>query len=304
MKNRKHMDEMPYFEITSPGRLQKSLTTLEGILKGIAIDKQINSTEIEALLSWIAEHENVKDFHPYDEISTTLENSIEDGIITREEKEGLFWLIENLRPEGKYFTVLHREIQVLHGIILGILSDGIVTEKEIYGLKSWIKEHEFLKGTYPYDEIESVLISILADKIIDEGEKALLKNLFEEFIGLVPSDTSINIDNESLSITGVCAMCPEVVFKDMHFCLTGFFQKKKRKEIVEIIENLGGLYHYGVVKKLDYLIIGADSNPCWAFSCYGRKVEQAVQYRKSGEKIIITHEFDFWDAVQDLGGIV
>ena len=29
--------------------------------------------------------------------------------------------------------------------------------------------------------------------------------------------------------------------------------------------------------------------------------EEAIEYRKSGEKITIVHEFDFWDAVEDAG---
>lgn len=31
----------------------------------------------------------------------------------------------------------------------------------------------------------------------------------------------------------------------------------------------------------------------WAFSCYGRKVEKAVQLRKDGSQVIIVHENDF-----------
>ena len=49
-------------------------------------------------------------------------------------------------------------------------------------------------------------------------------------------------------------------------------------------------------KKTDFLIIGDDSNPCWAFSCYGRKVEEAMNMRKQGYKISIVKEIDFIDA--------
>jgi len=33
---------------------------------------------------------------------------------------------------------------------------------------------------------------------------------------------------------------------------------------------------------------------------YGRKVEKAIQLRKEGHKIILVHENDFWDAIEDL----
>ena len=57
----------------------------------------------------------------------------------------------------------------------------------------------------------------------------------------------------------------------------------------------------GPGKRVDYLVIGADGNPCWAFACYGRKVEKAVELRKSGVRIMIIHESDFHDAVLDAG---
>jgi len=50
----------------------------------------------------------------------------------------------------------------------------------------------------------------------------------------------------------------------------------------------------------DYLVLGTDGNPCWAFACYGRKVEKVIQLRKEGHKIILLHENDFWDAIKDL----
>ena len=66
------------------------------------------------------------------------------------------------------------------------------------------------------------------------------------------------------------------------------------------IERNGGRFHKSVVRELDYLVIGADGNPCWAFACYGRKVEAAIEYRKQGCKIVMVHEDDFWEAVERL----
>lgn len=53
-------------------------------------------------------------------------------------------------------------------------------------------------------------------------------------------------------------------------------------------------------KPVNYLIVGAEGNPCWKFSCYGRKVEKAVELRKEGSRLLIIHELDFHDAVADL----
>ena len=52
-----------------------------------------------------------------------------------------------------------------------------------------------------------------------------------------------------------------------------------------------------MTQKTDYLIVGNEGNPCWAFSCYGRKVEKAVELRKKGSNIQIINEDDFWNAL-------
>jgi NAD-dependent DNA ligase len=91
-----------------------------------------------------------------------------------------------------------------------------------------------------------------------------------------------------------------VVFQGKVFGFTGASTKYSRKEFEEIVQALGGIVARSVSKKLDYLIIGADGNPCWAYACYGRKVEMAVALRKAGARILLVHENDFHDAVADL----
>ena len=92
-------------------------------------------------------------------------------------------------------------------------------------------------------------------------------------------------------------MCPQLIIPDNLFCFTGVSYKAKRSEIKEIVESKGGKFKNTVVKETNYLIVGNGGNPCWAFSCYGRKVEQAVNLRKAGHGILIVHENDFWDEI-------
>ena len=68
---------------------------------------------------------------------------------------------------------------------------------------------------------------------------------------------------------------------------------------IATITGLGAVFSPNVTSQTHYLVVGAGGNPCWAFSCYGRKVEKAVDARKSGNPILIVHESDFWDAVAD-----
>jgi len=99
---------------------------------------------------------------------------------------------------------------------------------------------------------------------------------------------------------GLCAVCPEITFSGNKFCFTGTSFKYTRSEFFQLVKQLGGEVVNSVSAKLDYLIIGADGNPCWAYACYGRKVEKAAELRKTGSRLLLVHENDFHDAVADI----
>lgn len=72
-----------------------------------------------------------------------------------------------------------------------------------------------------------------------------------------------------------------------------------RRELVGTVERLGGKFVKNISPKVQYLVIGADGNPTWAYACYGRKIEEVINLRKAGVPLILVHEHDFHDAVAD-----
>ncbi len=94
-------------------------------------------------------------------------------------------------------------------------------------------------------------------------------------------------------------MTPEIIFADRLFCFTGTSERGPRTYLVETVEKLRGRFHLRIRDDTDYLVVGADGNPCWAYACYGRKVEEAMKRRRDGHRLLIIHEHDFWDAVED-----
>src|SRR6187431_3677078 len=94
------------------------------------------------------------------------------------------------------------------------------------------------------------------------------------------------IVKENSSIVGVCSVCPEILFEGASFCLTGKSHRYVRKDFESLILSLGGFVSGSVSKNINYLVIGSEGNPSWAYACYGRKVEMAVQLRKQGHKIV------------------
>lgn len=280
--------------------MSKALKSLVGIVEGIAIDGEISKQEISYLANWLEEHQETKNLHPYNEVVPIIEFAVSDGKLSPEEKEDVLWLCKKFTEDSIYYDKVTSDIQILHGILSGIIADGIVTEEELKGLASWLESHDYLRKCFPYDEIDSIVTSVMADGVIDEKEQRILMNYFSEFSETSSHKAVINpfleVDEK---IIGLCSMCPEIEFKDSVFCFTGASRKFLRQEFKEMVEKLGGIFKNSVSKNVDYLIVGADGNPCWAFACYGRKVEAAVALRKEGCKIQLIHEEDFVDAVRD-----
>jgi NAD-dependent DNA ligase len=296
-----HPDHRKFIKFTSRAQLEKSVNSLLGLVEGIAIDSSINQAEISFLNMWLAEHADLRDQHPYNELIPVVQAAVADGVVTQDEHDDIVWLCERLRSTD-YFDLATADLQRLHAILGGIVSDGRIAEDELRGLSAWLRDHEHLKTCWPYDEIDSLIVSVMKDKKISAEEHALLKAFFSEFIAVLDDRTITSpIVSEGSNIVGLCAVCPEIEFNESTFCFTGASSRYTRKTLVETVERLGGMFAPNVTKSVNYLVIGADGNPCWAYACYGRKVEKAVELRKAGVRVVIVHENDFHDAVADAG---
>lgn len=293
-----------YRQFTKPAELHKAINTLRGLVAGINSDMKVGSEEVTELVHWCEIHANLRDRHPFSEILPVVDQALEDGVVTEDEARDILWLCNNFVDNSAYYDMVTSSIQFLNGMLHGLLADGKLSDHEIMTLKSWIDANDFLAGTYPFDEINSLLYVILEDNIITEQERETLMALFSDVIDFT---SSYNLSEkefarlrEKYSISGICAVCPEISFEGKIFCFTGESYRAKRSEIAETVANLGGIARTSVSAKTDYLIVGNAGNPCWAYACYGRKIEEAVNLRKQGAGIVIVNETDFWDAVDDV----
>lgn len=292
-------DHDAYRKFTGRAEFEKAVNSLLGLIEGIAIDAKINDNEIGFLQEWLDDHSVNSGRHPFNELFPVVKQAIADGILTDDERSDILWLCKRVTSSG-YFNAATADMQKLHALVAGIASDGEISVEELKGLSVWLQEHEHLKKCWPYDEVESLVTSVLTDKKISPDEHKLLMGFFGEFVSILDNKTIVSpafLDGSN--IVGLCAVCPEIAFADAVFCLTGQSYKYTRSEFEEIISSLGGKAASGVSKKVNYLIVGADGNPCWAYACYGRKVEKAVELRKAGHPIVIVHENDFHDAISD-----
>lgn len=302
MTHFKELEE--YRTFTGPAELHKAVNTLRGLVAGMTTDRMATTEEVDELANWCVAHSHLVHKHPFRELIPLIERVYEDGIVTSEEASDILWLCNNFVSDSDYYDLITSSIQFLHGLVHGIMADGEISDAELHALKQWITANDFLMGIYPFDEIESLLMSVLMDGVVTENERDMLKAFFSEFIDLKISynlnELTLNAMREKYCIKGICAVCQEIEFESNVFCFTGESERAKRKDIAEIIESLGGTYKDNITNKTKYLVVGNKGNPCWAFSCYGRKIEDAVTRRKAGQKLVIVNEMDFWDIVEDM----
>lgn len=292
---------MEYRKYMKNAEFEKALHSLIGIIDGITSDQQINNAEIEELQNWcLLQHYHQKRY-PFKEIIPLIKDSLEDGILTSEEIENIQWVCDTYLNENPYFDVITTAIQELHGILHGIMSDNVINEKELRYIKGWLDDNSHLETIYPYDEVYSLVFNVLQDGKVDPEEELILKAFFADFID---TTGSLNINKgeyeelkKTMNINGLCALAPNIEVSDQSFCFTGESSRMKRSELAKIIQENGGIFHKNVINDTQYLIVGDNGNPCWAFSCYGRKVEKAMNLRKQGKNILIVHEIDFWDSL-------
>ncbi|MBB4805743.1 hypothetical protein HNP38_001015 [Chryseobacterium defluvii] len=285
--------------VTVKSRADKALNSLKGILLGIISDDRIDAKEMKELGLWAKDHYDLIERNPFREFMLLIENTVSNEIPAKEAVEDLYWLCQKYEHDSIYYNGITSDLQLLQGIFHGILADGVLNDDEIFRLHAWLSENEHLNSYYPYDEIRSLVLSIVVDKKIEEEERTILTAFVKQFVELRNNEIAEKIerDTSDVNISGICAVDPEITFEGKTFCITGILSRGTRNELQEAIQNKGGISVNNISKKTDYLIIGDMNNACWSYSCYGRKVEKALDLRKSGHTIVLVHEFDIFDAV-------
>lgn len=291
-------DHDEYFYFTGKSRLDTAMHTLEGLVHGIVADDKVTDSEVKQLALWLGRHIEFAERHPFNEVIPAIQQIVADGFIDEEERADLLWLCNKFSTEENYYDAVTSDMQRLQGVLAGILADGKITESELASLSAWADDREHLRTCWPYDEIESLVLSVMKDGRIDETEQKQLQHFFAEFTN-TPGRKAVGPVDGAITVSGICAVCPEIIIPERYFCFTGASKRSNRAGLAQIIRERRGEFHPNLRNDTHYLIIGADGNPCWAYSCYGRKVEEAIQRRRSGQRIVLVHENDFWDAVAD-----
>ena len=291
-------EDFEFRRFTGKSECDKALNTLNGILLGLEFDHVINDLELKELVNWSSKHNELIARNPFNEFEKRIQEAVIDASSRHDMVLDLMWLCNKFQEYYIYYNPVTMDLQILQGIFHGIIADGVIEDKEITALSKWIDDHEHLSSYYPYDELQCVIKSVLSDGIIDDGERKRLLAYFNEFTSITNPEIAekIRIEIADVKISAICCVDPMIEMDGKSFCMTGKSKIGSKSEIQTMINDYGGKYHENVVSNTDYLVVGSDGNPAWAFSCYGRKVENAIKLqkdKKNPRNIMIINESDF-----------
>ena len=201
------MNEHTLNVITAKSRADKAINSLKGILQGINIDKKVNSQEINELQKWANEHNDLIQRNPFNEFMEIISQTSLGDIPATELIEDLYWLCQKYEGDNYYYNGLTADLQTLHGICHGVLADGIIEDEEVNRLHDWLNENEHLSTYWPYDELRSLVLSIISDKKIDEEERLVLMAFINQFVDIKDSNIKNTISSqiEDVKISGHCS---------------------------------------------------------------------------------------------------
>jgi NAD-dependent DNA ligase len=258
------------------------MNLLYGILWGIGCDKVITQKEHAALFDWMEENKAYQKDVNFHESFQMLTDVLEDGNLSAKEYGKLLRLVGMHITSARYSNTT-QAMQILMGIIKGILSDTQINAKEVSALYMWMQAHDNLKGNYPFDKIFDALTQVLADGILDPEEEKILLAIFEQFLN--PRQTcacgnSLSGEPSAVGINLSGKTC----------CLTGDFSYGTKAEVEKHISNSGGICIPTITREVDYLIVGGQGSEAWIYGNYGTKVKKALQMQENGHRVQIVGE--------------
>lgn len=182
---------------------------------------------------------------------------------------------------------LNKSVELLLGLVTGMIADGNLNDMEIKYLNTWLTEHADVAAIWPGSVVAKLVNEILADGVIAGAERdRLLKMLVDLSGNDFAQSGSVSAEVATLPLDEYC----EVNLRDANVCLTGEFLSGTRTKCEELATLAGCVPHGIITKKIAYLVIGTNVSPHWIHTSYGRKIEQAIALQQAGHSIRIISE--------------
>ncbi len=128
-------------------------------------------------------------------------------------------LDEHGQPVNRGFnawSIYRRSIDEMLGLCKGVILDGHVTDSEAVALDEWLAAHPEVARTWPGNILAQRLRTIFANAIVEEDERADLKDLLEKITGPDSDFTTVGGQSTTLPLD-------EPPPTNYAFCFTGRF---------------------------------------------------------------------------------
>ncbi len=270
--------------------MNKSLMSLQGILKGLISDKKLNELELAFLNTWLISHRSLPHEGDVLDLLDNIEDIVSDGIVSDVELLDLQDQINDVVDYGNIKPQCVEDLtNELLGFISGISADNVISQDEFKALVVWLNENPSSAECWPGNILLKKIVDILADDVVELEELADLTQTCKMIAGQQFLETGAA---DGLS-TEFCAQPLDSLpssIKTISF--TGKFLMGSRASLEEQARLLG----IKPIKKeipqyLDLLVIGGLASPDWRFSSHGRKIEKAlINQQKGFPTLIITEE--------------
>lgn len=181
--------------------------------------------------------------------------------------------------------IASRQIDELIGIARGLVADGQINQAEAEFLQRWLAANADISDQPLIRTLYSRVNDILADGIVDDGEKADLLDTLNRFssrdfeLGEVLKSTSLPL----------CDPAPALSFRGLRYTFTGTFNYGQRKHCEAAVVRLGATAG-GLSQKTNVLVVGLYATESWKHSSFGNKILTATDWRARGLQISIVSE--------------
>ena len=138
-------------------RVNRAISELIGMLRGIVADKVITEAETETLAKWMMANTEVLHIWPVKPIAQRLNRIYEDGVVTEEEREDLKGLVNEVigRQDDDTFEFTPTDLPLTKPAP-DVVFDGnefVLTGKFLYGTRKNCEKHIELLGGHCADYV-------------------------------------------------------------------------------------------------------------------------------------------------------
>jgi len=161
----------------------------------------------------------------------------------------------------------------LHGLIRGVLADGVVNQAEAAFVRKWLAQHSDTMHDRLVAAVAHRLDRVFEDGVVTDEELEELRGIFSEYTGKPDEGTPTPLP--------LCRPAPQLEIRGRCYCFTGTFAAGTRAWCHEQVKQRGGSHMERVQSGLDVLVIGSQISAGWVNQSYGRKIEGASSMRES-----------------------